>query len=233
MQIQQQRATAPQSNPPEKWNPFMLRRFVTHLSFAAKKQESKTAAKQELQTKLQQIKQLALNKRSKKNQVLEVFTDFEQLLLQIMKDEKVLLEEQRKETHELSSLRQQVSELNAKLVELGKEYAKGLEEKDKKILHLKENLASLHIRMSEGTAYPQRALEEESDRQKQVEEIVSRANGAAISVAPVVMQLEAQLAEKKKKHKEFAKSGEHSKEDLARVKKIIDAHKKKIREMKK
>ncbi|MBI5398890.1 hypothetical protein HZB03_05490 [Candidatus Woesearchaeota archaeon] len=234
-QIQQPqvRATAPQSKQSEKWNPFMLRRFVTHLSVAAKKYESKSAAREELQTKLQQIRQLALNKRSKKNHVVEVFADFEQKLLSIMKDEKVLLEEQRKETHELNSLRTQVAELNAKLIELGKEYAKELEEKEMKLMQLKENLASLHIRMSEDTTSPQPASEKKFYRQKRVGEIALRAEGAATEAASPIIQLEAQLAALEQKHKEFAKSGKHSKEDLARVKKIIDAHKKKILELKK
>lgn len=214
------------------WNPFMLRRFVTHLSVAARKYESKSAAKQELQTKLQQIKKLALNKRSKKNQVVEVFTDFEEMLLQIMKDEKVLLEEQRKETHELNTLRQQVSDLNAKLIELGNAYTKELEEKDKKILQLKESLASLHIRISEDKTSAVTVPTEKSERQGKVDGVEARVKGRSAPQEPVA-QLEEQLAALEQKHKELAKSGRHSKEDLARVKKIIDAHKKKIQELKK
>jgi hypothetical protein len=244
-----QAASQTQTIPLKKMDPFMMKRFVTHLAVASKKYETKTKAKEDLKAKLAEIRQLALNKRSKKEHVLNVFSDFEEKLLTIIKDEKALLDEQRKEVHEINTLKTQVSELNSKLIELGKSYAKELEQKNKKILEMKEQLTTLHIQKSEEETTTSIAVADaQNQRQKKIDTIESRIQLKMQEKTPLTTtislqstaapaenkkELEKQLALLEKKHKELARSGKHSKDDLDRVRSIIESHKKKMEKIKK
>jgi len=194
------------------YNPRRIRRFVSKLSGASTKYEDKIRKTSDVKGQIEKLKSLSLNKRTKKVELEEAFQDFEDSVREVIMDDHKILEEQRRETKEVIALKGMIEDLSKKLVQLGKEYAIEMEKKDKKIFELRDSLAS--SRMS-GPSRKEKiaALENKvkSDgKSSQVESIKSR------------------LKSLEDTHRQLVKSGVHSKKDLDRLKKTIDAHKKKI-----
>lgn len=203
-------------------HPGRLKRFVAHLSVAALKAEERSVKKQEIKNQLDRIKSVSLNKRSTKQVIENEFGSFESAVHEMIHDDEKILEEQRRETRQISELRKMVENLSRKLIDIGREYASELEEKDSKILELREALASAHIKISESG----------EDRQKKIDAIEKKIKRKSNSARHDVYELESQLKTLEVKHRELKRKGKHKKNDLDRVKKLINTHKDKIKKIK-
>lgn len=203
-------------------HPGRLKRFVAHLSAAARKAEERSVKKQDIKNKLDKIKSVSLNKRSTKQVIETEFGSFESAVHGMIHDDEKILEDQRRETRQISELRTMVENLSRKLIDIGREYASELEEKDGKILELREALASAHIKISESG----------EDRQKKIAAIEKKIKGKSASAKYDVDKLESQLKTLESKHSVLKKKGKHKKKDLDRIKTLIDTHKTKIRKIK-
>jgi chromosome segregation ATPase len=204
-------------------HPGRMRRFVTHLSAAAIKAEERSVKKQHIKEKIERIKSVSLNKRSTKQAIETELGSFESAVHDVLKDEEKILEEQRRETRQINELRRMVENLSRKLIDIGKEYAQELEEKDNKIMELREALASAHIRISESG----------EDRQKKIEDIEKRVKAKQREPVPeelkskqeYISEIESHLRVLEQRHKDLVMSGQHTKADLDRLKRLIDTHK--------
>jgi chromosome segregation ATPase len=195
-------------------SPDRMRRFITHLSLATSRAETKMQQKGEVKDKLERIKQLSLNKRSTKNEIETELGSFEDLVKEIIKDEEKILEEQRKETQQVNQLKGMIETLSKKLIEVGQEYSAELEHKDGKILDLREALASANIKMSETG----------DERQKKIDRIERHVKAKADN-KPSHEDVESHLSLLEDRHDELTKSGKHPKKELDRLKRVIDTHK--------
>jgi len=213
----------------EELHPEKMRAFIRHLSAAAIKAEERSMKKNRVKEHLEKIKTVALNKRSTKDMIEGEVGTFESAIHEIINDEEKILEQQRNETRQINELKTMVESLSKKLIDIGREYARELEEKDNKIMELREALASAHIKISETGG----------DRQKKIEDIERRIKQKAREPEPAeevkesVEEVETQIALLESKHKELKKKGKHRKQDLDRLKKIIDQHKEAISKIKK
>ncbi|MBW2964483.1 hypothetical protein KY363_03410 [Candidatus Woesearchaeota archaeon] len=214
--------------PKKDFHPERMRRFVRHLSAATISAEERAHKKNTVKNQLEKVKGLALNKRSTKEQIEHEFGSFESTVHDIIKDEEKILEEQRRETKQISELKEMVENLSRKLIGVGRDYAKELEDKDAKIMELREALAAAHIKISESG----------EDRQKKIEDIERRVKQKQDLPPPPmtrddhIAQLEDHLGTLEQRHKELQKTGQHSKKDLDRVKKLITKHKDTIGKLK-
>jgi chromosome segregation ATPase len=222
----------PEENPgvvdKEKLHPERMKRFMVHLSAAAIRAQERSAKKNEVRQRLDKMKSVSLNKRSTKQMIESEFGDFESTVHEIIKDEEKILEEQRRETKQISELKRMVEELSKKLISLGREYAGELEAKDRKILDLREALAHAHIKISE-SGEDRKAKIAEIEKKLKEKQSVERPP----SRSEVLGALEEHLTSLEQRHTELKKRGRHSKKDLDRVKKLIDTHKQKIKTLKK
>jgi chromosome segregation ATPase len=222
----------PENNPggieKDKLHPDRMRRFVVHLSAAAIRAQERSAKKNEVKQRLEKMKSISLNKRSTKQMIESEFGDFESTVHDIIKDEEKILEEQRKETKQISELKRMVEELSRKLIDIGRDYAKELEAKDRKILELREALAHAHIKISE-SGEERKAKIDEIERKLKQRQDVPRPQ----SRMDALSEVESHLSSLEQRHAELKKKGRHSKKDLDRVKQLIDTHKQKIKSMKK
>ena len=199
-----------------------MRRFVRHLSAATKKAEEKSQQKHEIRTRIEKIKQLSLNKRTTKDQIETELTDFEKMVREVIKDEEKILEEQRKGTKQINELKSMVEMLSKKLIALGGDYAEELDAKDRKILELREALASAHIKLSDSG-------ETRAEKIKKIEERVrAKAEEPETEELPEQIsheELHEHLKQLEKIHTQLKKSGKHPKKKLDQLKKKIDEHK--------
>ncbi len=201
-------------------HPGRMKRFMTHLSSAAREAEERSVKKQEIKEKLQRIKAVSLNKRSTKEQIEHEIGSFESTVKEIIHDEEKILEEQRKETRQIGELKSMVENLSKKLIEIGREYARELEAKDDKIMELREALASANIKISESG----------EERQKKIEFIETRIKEKQSQAVPKsredhISDMESHLKALEARHKDLKKTGKHKQADLDRVQSIIDKHK--------
>ncbi|MBW2996924.1 hypothetical protein KY349_01135, partial [Candidatus Woesearchaeota archaeon] len=148
-------------------HPRKMRRFVRHLSVSANKAEERSVKKQKVKEKLDRIKSVSLNKRSTKKTIEQEFGSLESVVRELIPDDEKILEEQRRETRQIGELRSMVEDLSKKLIAIGREYAQELEDRDRKILELREALAAAHIKISETG----------EERQKKIREIERRIKG--------------------------------------------------------
>lgn len=207
----------------EDLHPGRMRRFVTHLSAAAMRAEERSAKKKQIKEKLDRIKSVSLNKRSTKQAIETELGSFESAVHDVLNDEEKILEEQRRETRQINELKRMVENLSRKLIDIGREYASELEEKDNKIMELREALASAHIRISESG----------EDRQKKIEDIEKRIRAKQEESVPEelkskqenIAEIESHLRVLEQRHKDLVMSGRHTKSDLDRLKRLIDTHK--------
>ncbi|MBI5881200.1 hypothetical protein HZB90_03655, partial [archaeon] len=202
----------------DKIHPVKMRRFISHLASAARIAEERSIKKRQIKEKLESIKSLSLNKRSTKQMIEAELGTFESAVHDVIKDEEKILEEQRKETKQITELRRTVEELSRKMIGLGKDYTKELEQKDRKIMELREALATAHIKISESGEDRQRKMDEIERRIKQKHPERPKAKHEIIS------EVEQHLQSLEDKHKQLKKLGKHSKKDLDRVKAMIDSH---------
>lgn len=212
----------------QKLHPDRMRRFMVHLSAAAIRAQERSTKKNEVKQRLEKMKSVSLNKRSTKQMIESEFGDFESTVHEIIKDEEKILEEQRKETKQISELKRMVEELSRKLIDLGREYASELETKDRKILELREALAHAHIKISESG----------DDRKAKIAEIEKKLKEKQSVERPpsrieALGALEEHLTSLEQRHTELKKKGKNSKKDLDRVKQLIESHKQKIKTLKK
>lgn len=207
------------------FHPVRMRRFVTHLSAAAKQAEERSNKKQKVKEKIESIKAVSLNKRSTKQMIEHELGSFEDVVHEIIHDEEKILEEQRKETRQITELRSMVEDLSRKLIDIGREYAKELEEKDGKILELREALAAAHIRISESGEDRQRKIEDIERRIKQKKDAPSTTPFVPKTKEQHMADVESHLRSLEERHKDLKRLGVHSKEELDRVQQIIDKHK--------
>ena len=205
------------------YSPGKMRRFMRHLGVSSTKVEGQIRAKAEVRGRLEKIKSLALNKRSKKSDIEDEFTDFQQMVHDIIMDEQKILEEQRRETKEIQSLRSMVEDLSRKLVDLGREYAIEMEKKDKKILELRESLASARMKVSE----------QGQSRKDKIAEIEDKIKKKADVNKAEVRKVETDLKALEQTHAQLKRSGKHPPDQLDRLKKVIDSHKEKLKTLKK
>lgn len=201
-------------------SPLKMRRFVTHLSTAVGRVHEKNKQKNEIKSRIERIRQVSLNKRSTKQEIESELGNFEDVVREIIKDEEKILQEQRKGTRQVTELKGMVEMLSKKLIELGGDYAEELDSKDKKILELREALASANIKMSESG-------EGRAEKIKKIEEKVR----AKADAPPSKEDLHAHLKELEKTHARLKKSGKHPKKKLDQLKRVIDRHKKTISEI--
>ncbi len=204
-------------------HPGRMRRFVTHLSAAAREAEERSAKKQEIKDKIERVKAVSLNKRSTKQQIEHELGSFESTVKEIIHDEEKILSEQRKETRQIIELKAMVENLSGKLIEIGREYARELEEKDEKIMELREALAAANIKMSESG----------EERQRKIADIERKLKQRPASPPPKskddhIADMEAHLKSLEERHRELKRSGQHSSEDLDRVQSVIDRHKRSL-----
>lgn len=215
-----------ENNLKPKLDPRRLRLYIRHLSSAANKSEERSLKKQQVREKLDRIKSVSLNKRSTKKMLESEFGDFESVVHEIIHDEEKILEQQKYETKQVNELKKMVENLSSKLIELGKEYARELEEKDNKILDLRESLAAANIRLSESGEARKKKIEDIENKLKQKKQV----NKDDKSL--IIIQLEDTLSELESRHRELERSGRHKKADIERLNKIITAHKDKIKKLK-
>ncbi|MBU2561983.1 MAG: hypothetical protein KKD17_06835 [Nanoarchaeota archaeon] len=209
----------------EKFHPGKMRRFVTHLSAAAKQAEERSHKKQKVKEKIESIKAVSLNKRSTKQMIEHELGSFEDVMQEIIKDEEKILEEQRKETRQITELRSMVENLSRKLIDIGRDYAKEIEEKDDKILELREALAAAHIHISESGEDRQRKIEDIERRIKQKKDVPSRTPFVPKTKEQHIADVESHLRSLEERHKDLKRMGIHSKGELDRVQQVIDKHK--------
>jgi chromosome segregation ATPase len=202
-------------------HPVKMRRFISHLAAAAKVAEERAIKKRQIKEKLESIKSLSLNKRSTKQMIEQELGTFESAVHEVIKDEEKILEEQRKETKQITELRKTVEDLSRKMIDLGREYAKELEQKDRKIMELREALATAHIKLSESGEDRQRKIEEIERKIRQKREFVPRPKAKH----EMISEVEQHLASLEEQHAALKRMGRHSKKDLDRVKAMIDSHK--------
>ncbi|MFH1669863.1 MAG: hypothetical protein ABIA62_08105 [Candidatus Woesearchaeota archaeon] len=207
-------------------HPGKLRRFMSHLSVAAIKAEDRSMKKTQVKERIDKIRTVALNKRSTKNMIEDELGDFESVIHELIHDEQKILDEQRKETRQINELKMMVETLSRKLIGVGRDYASELEEKDSKILELREALSSANIKISESG-------EERKQKIKEIERKIKQSpKPGMMSAVSTVAALEDHLDSLEQKHAELKESGNHSKKDLDRVKKLIDKHKDTIQKAK-
>lgn len=199
-------------------HPGRMKRFVTHLSSAAREAEERAAKKQEVKEKLERIKAVSLNKRSTKQQIEHEIGSFESTVKEIIHDEEKILEEQRKETRQIGELKLMVENLSKKLIDIGREYARELEAKDEKIMELREALASANIKISESGEERQKKIDIIEKKLKQKSE-------APKSRDDHISEMEVHLKALEARHRDLKKKGKHKQADLDRVQNIIDKHK--------
>ncbi len=216
---------------PEKkkdFHPRRMKSFIRHLSVATLTAEERSEKKAAVKDHLNRVRNLALNKRSTKQEIETEIGSFESTVKDIIKDEEKILEEQRKETKQIGELKVMVENLSKKLIDIGREYAGELEAKDEKIMELREALASAHIRISESG----------EDRKKKIEKIEQKLKdkraspSKPLSRSDHISELESHLKSLESRHKELHKEGKHSKKDLDRVKRLIIKHKENIKKLK-
>lgn len=200
-------------------NPLKLRRFIRHLSVASIRAEEKAAKNKEVLEKIDKIRQLSISKGATKEQIDAELTDFESTIREVIRDETLILEEQRKGTKQVTELRKMVEMLSQRIIELGRQYATEMDEKEQKILELRDALASAHITIAESGI----------DRKKKIDIIEQKVKDKAV---PIHEELNLQMKMLEEKHAEMKKSGKHPRSELERLKKIMEAHKKKIAELK-
>ncbi len=208
----------------KKLDPSRMRKFMSHLSRAALSYETKMQQRAAIHSKIQTLKSMSLNKRTKKADIESEFGNFQDLVNDVIKDEHKILEEQRKNTQEVSALKKMVEELSAKLVSLGKEYAMELEKKDKKINELREALANARMKLTEMRS---EAKAKPADRKARIAEIEKK-----VKSSTNIKKLENDLKTLEAAHKKLVRSGKHPKKDLDRLKRMIDSHKKKLADLK-
>jgi uncharacterized protein YeaO (DUF488 family) len=215
-------------------HPEKLKRFMLHLSAAVRKAEERSEKKQLVKQQLEKMKNISLNKRSTKETIETEFGSFESVVHELIHDDEKLLEEQKKETAQITELRKMVETLSRKMIDIGREYAKELEEKDNKIMELRESLAAAHIKISESGEDRQKKIDDIERRIKEkAKDSTSRAESLPERETKAVLsELETQLVSLESRHKSLTESGRHKKSDLERVKKLIDSHKDAIRKMK-
>lgn len=204
----------------KEFHPGRMRRFIRHLSAATISAEDRSQKKRAVRQQIEKVKSLALNKRSTKEQIEHEMCNFESTVHEVIKDEEKILEEQRRETRQISELREMVENLSRKLIGVGRDYAKELEDKDNKIMELREALAAAHIRISESGEDRQKKIEEIERRVKQKQDLPP----PPITRDDHIAQLEDHLKSLEERHKELHKAGKHSRKDLDRVKKLITKH---------
>jgi len=206
----------------EQLHPRRMRRFINHLSSATIKARERSEKKQQIKAKIEKVKSVSLNKRSTKKMIESELGDFEDVVHDIIHDEEKILEEQRKETKQIAELKTMVENLSKKLIEIGRDYAKEMEQKDDKILELRESLASANIKISETG----------DERQKKIDLIEKKLKSKTKSAKDNVGDIESHLSMLEQRHKDLKKTGKHTKKDLDRVKKMIDTHKDKLKTVK-
>ncbi|MFC1741955.1 hypothetical protein ACFL3V_05445 [Nanoarchaeota archaeon] len=216
--------------PKKELHPGKMRAYIRHLSVAAIRAEELASKKQDIKQRLDRIKSVSLNKRSTKTMIEHEIGSFEDAVQEIIKDEEKILEEQRRETKQITELKAMVENLSKKLIGIGREYAGELEEKDGKIMELREALASAHIKISESGEERQKKIENIEQRLK--EKHGKPKKDKPKTKAEHVNEIEGHLNTLEAKHKELKKKGKHKKKDLDRVKKLIDTHKGKLKTIK-
>lgn len=205
-------------------HPGRMKRFMSHLSLAAKEAEERAEKKQEVKEKLERIKAVSLNKRSTKQQIEHEIGSFESTVQEIIHDEEKILEEQRRETRQIGELKTMVENLSRKLIDIGREYARELEAKDEKIMELREALASANIKISESGDERQKKIEDIERRLKERQAAPPQPKSRDDHIA----EMESHLKSLEARHRDLKRKGEHSKADLDRVQAIIDKHKESI-----
>ncbi len=206
-------------------HPGKLKQFMSHLSVAAIKAESRSVKKEQVKGRLDKIRTVALNKRSTKDMIEGELSDFESVIHEMIHDEQKILDQQRIETRQITELKSMVETLSRKLIGVGRDYASELEEKDDKILELREALSAANIKISESG-------EERKQKIKDIERKIKQSPKAGMKpdskIGPVLDSADdiaKHLKTLEDRHEELKKSGNHSKMDLDRVKQLIDKHK--------
>ena len=203
-------------------HPGKMRRFMRQLSRASTKVETQIRAKADVRGKIEKIKSMSLNKRTKKAELESELTDFETMIHNIVMDEQKILDEQRRETREMQSLKKIVEDLSTKLVQLGREYAIEMEKKDKKIFDLRDNLATARMKASEA----------KDDRQEKIAAIEQRIKTKTKAKRSEISSVANDLKALEDTHRKLTSSKKHPKQDLDRLKKVIDSHKNKLKALK-
>ena len=210
-------------------HPRKMRRFISHLAASAIKAEERSAKKQKIKEKLERMKSVSLNKRSTKKMIEDEFGSFESVVKELIHDDEKILEEQRKETRQITELKRMVEDLSKKLIAIGREYAKEIDDRDRKILELREALAAANIKISESG----------EERKKKIREIERKLKQQRPAVpeplkpkSDMIRELESHLDLLEERHKSLKEKGIHKKEDLDRIKSIIDRHKQALAEAK-
>jgi chromosome segregation ATPase len=213
----------------DKLHPVRIRKFMSFLSMAADNAKERAEKKQKVKEHIETIKAVSLNKRTTKKEMEDHLGSFESTVKEIINDEEKILEEQRKETKQINDLKRMVEELSRKLIQIGKEYASELENKDRKIMELREALAAAHIKIADSGA----------DRQKRIEDIEKKLKEKPTSIITAeddakrrLAAMESRLRTLEITHAKLKKKGKHSKKDLDKIKKLINAHRDKIRAVK-
>jgi chromosome segregation ATPase len=199
-----------------------LKRFLLNLASASKAVNEKQQKKEEISQQLSALKGVSKGKKS------EIAINLlEKNLKEILEGEKKLLRSQSTESKVILELKDQVQQLNEKLMGIGREYAGDVQEKEDRIKELEEQLSEAQARIVE--------LEQEKDqrleRLAKVEDKIKSHHEEKKNKE--IKQVEEKLKELEKTHKDLEKTGKHKKTDLNRLKKIITTHKKTLSDMKK
>lgn len=197
-----------------KLNPEKIKRFMAALAASTKKIEQKSAARNDIKKQIDIIKKLSFDKRSTKLQMEYALNNLEEKIMQVVKDEKTLLDEQKEETKMLFELRKKIDELNNRLQQVEGGGAEQAQEKGQE----------------QGQ---DSAKDEDGRRMKEIEEKINQKQIGDVGANKNVREEEikniaAQLAMLEKKHAELARSGEHPASALLKLKEIIETHKKSL-----
>ena len=204
-----------------------LKRFMTHIIVAAKKVESKEAARDEVKEHVERLKMAVNRKEASKSEVAGVVNDLDASLKKILHDEDMILESQKLETKTVSELRNRLDDLNQKLIGLGRDYTDEITEKDQEVEELKKQLAVAHATIADH----EQDKDERRERLDEVEAKITAHHEAKKKDA--MKEVATQLRTLERQHKKLEKAGKHPKKHLNKLKKMIDTHKMTLVNMKK
>jgi len=216
---------AEEEKQPKTFDKERLKGFITQLALASVRVDKKRQAKREVSEHIGRIKKLALNKRSTKGEIESQMDILQDNIAKIIRDESKILDEQRADTALIREMKKKIDVMNNRLIDMGKEYAANLEEKDVKIDELEAELGSSKSELEDAGYH--------IDRKKRLAAVETRLKAKIQANKQEIKTYEEYIKKLEGRYKKIKAKGKHKKEDLQRVKKVIDTHKAKIKDLKK
>lgn len=206
-------------------NQEKVKSLFKNLLLAYQRHDRRKKTAESVQQQLEKTKEAAI-RRAPKKAVEQEFTSLQDMLAAIFDKEKALLAQQREETRMLLELRAKVDDIEKRALQQSTlsptvdtvqelhAIQRALQKLDAKLDEEASRLAQVRTKEGEETTRMERVAEGERVTERKI------------------MEIEAQLRFIETKHRQLAKKG-RSKEQLKRVKRLIEKHKKRIMQLKK